>query len=61
MAISLKSNSSSLFVVEKAFVADRREKPVRWLVVSLTMMFTFFALLVGVLFIEQIGDIKKQL
>jgi uncharacterized protein involved in exopolysaccharide biosynthesis len=61
MAIALKSNSSSLFVVEKAFVADRREKPVRWLVVTLTMMFTFFALLVGVLFIEQIGDIKKQL
>jgi capsular polysaccharide biosynthesis protein len=61
MAIALKSNSSSLFIVEKAFTADRREKPVRWIVVTVTMMVTLFSLLIGVLFIEQIGNIKRQL
>lgn len=61
LEVSLKSNSSSLFVVEKAFPADRREKPVRSLVVALTMLVTAFVSIIGALLIEQFNDIRKQL
>ena len=61
MAVALKSNSSSLFIVERAEPADRREKPVRSLVVIITMLFTAFVSLIGVLLIEQIRDLKAQL
>ena len=61
MEVALKSNSSSLFIVEKASPADRREKPVRSLVVLITMLLTGFISLIGVLLIEQIRDLKAQL
>lgn len=61
MEVSMKSNTSSLYIVEKATAADRREKPVRSLVVLLTMLFTGFVSLIGVLLIEQIRELKAQL
>ena len=61
MEVAMKSNTSSLFIVEKATPADRREKPVRSLVVLITMLFTMFVSLIGVLLIEQIRDLKAQL
>ena len=61
MEVALKSNSSSLFVVEKATPADRREKPVRSLVVLITMLLTAFISIIGVLLIEQLKDLKSQL
>ena len=61
MEVALKSNSSSLFIVEKAFPADRREKPVRSLVVLITMLLTGFVSVIGVLLIEQMKDLKAQL
>ncbi|MFN8286609.1 MAG: hypothetical protein U0V74_07655 [Chitinophagales bacterium] len=61
MEVSLKSNSSSLFVVEGAFAADRREKPVRSLVVLITMLITAFVSILGVMLIEELQDIRKQL
>ena len=61
MEVALKSNSSSLFIVEKATPADRREKPVRSLVVIITMLLTGFISVIGVLLIEQMKDLKAQL
>jgi capsular polysaccharide biosynthesis protein len=59
--VSLKNNESSLFILEEAFPADRREKPVRSLVVLITMLITIFVSVIGVLLIEQIREIKAQL
>lgn len=61
MEVALKSNASSLFVVEKATPADRREKPIRSLVVLITMLLTAFISIIGVMLIEQVKDIKEQL
>lgn len=61
MEVAMKSNSSSLFIVEAAFPADRREKPVRSLVVLVTMFVTAFVSVLGVLLIEQFREIKEQL
>lgn len=61
MEVSLGTNNSSLFIIEKAFPADRREKPVRWLVVTLTVLITAFVSLIGVLLIEQIREIRENL
>lgn len=61
MEVTLENNESSLFVLEEAFPADRRTKPVRWIVVVVTMFITFFISIIGVLLIEQLKEIKKQL
>ena len=59
--VSLQNNETSLYVLETAFASDRREKPVRSLVVLITILLTGFVSLIGVLLIEQIRDIKAQL
>lgn len=61
MEVSMGSNSSSLFIVETAFVADRRERPVRSLVVLVTVLITVFVSMLGVLVIDQWRTIKAQL
>lgn len=61
MQVSLKSNASSLFIVDEPFAADRKTKPIRWLVVTLTMLITGFVCLLGVLMIEQFSNLKKEL
>jgi LPS O-antigen subunit length determinant protein (WzzB/FepE family) len=59
--VSMQNSETSLYVLESAFPADRREKPVRSLVVILTMLITAFVSVLGVLLIEQIREIKAQL
>lgn len=61
MEVSMKNNASSLFVVESAFAADRREKPVRSLVVLITMLITAFVATIGVFLIEEFREIRSQL
>ncbi len=61
LSVSLQNNETSLYVLETAFASDRREKPVRSLVVLITVLITGFVALIGVLLIEQIRDIKSQL
>jgi len=59
--VSLQNSETSLYVLETAFASDRREKPVRSLVVLITVLITGFVSIIGVLLIEQIRDIKAQL
>ncbi len=61
LEVSLKNSETSLYVLEQAVPSDRREKPVRWLVTFLTVLITGFVSVIGVLLIEQIREIKKQL
>jgi uncharacterized protein involved in exopolysaccharide biosynthesis len=61
LEVSLKNNETSLYVLEEAIPADRREKPIRSLVVLITVLITAFVSVFGVLLIEQIRDIKSQL
>ncbi|NNC96400.1 MAG: hypothetical protein HKN92_12650 [Chitinophagales bacterium] len=51
--ISAKENVPSIYVLEKAYVADRKSKPIRSLVVLTTMLITFFTAIIGVLVIDQ--------
>lgn len=61
--VSIKNNagSSSLSITDKGFPADRKSKPVTWLVLLTTMLVTAFVMVVGVLIIEEIKEIKEQL
>jgi LPS O-antigen subunit length determinant protein (WzzB/FepE family) len=61
LQVALTNQETSLYVLETAFASDRREKPVRSLVVLITVLITFFVSIVGVLLIEQIREIKAQL
>ena len=61
LEVSLKNNETSLYVLEEAVTADRREKPVRSLVVLITVLITVFVSVIGVLLIEQIREIKSQI
>ncbi|MCS6935246.1 MAG: hypothetical protein NZM35_08880 [Chitinophagales bacterium] len=58
--VTLKSNASSLFVVDEPFPADRKSKPVRWLVVTVTMLITGIVCLIAVLIIEQYKNILPR-
>jgi capsular polysaccharide biosynthesis protein len=61
LSVAGQNTESSLFVLEEAFPAERREKPVRSLVVLISVLITAFVSVIGVLLIEQIRDIKAQL
>ena len=61
LEVSMKSNTSSLSIVEKAFPADKKEKPFRTLIILITMLITGFVSVIGVLLIEQYRELKKQL
>ncbi|MDB5283772.1 MAG: hypothetical protein JWO06_2847 [Bacteroidota bacterium] len=61
LEVSLKNNETSLYMLEEAFPADRKEKPVRSVVVLITVLITFFVSIIGVILIEQIREIKKLL
>lgn len=61
LQLSLQNNVTSLMIVERAFPADRREKPVRSLVVLITMLITLIGSLMGVLLLEEVKEIRKQL
>jgi uncharacterized protein involved in exopolysaccharide biosynthesis len=61
LEVSLKNKETSLYVLEEAVPADRREKPVRSLVVLITVLITALVSVIGVLLIEQIREIKSQL
>lgn len=59
--VSLQNSETSLFVLEKAIPADRREKPVRSVIVIVTMLITMFVSVIGAILVEQIREIKEQL
>lgn len=61
LEVTMQNTETSLYVLENAFPAERREKPVRSLVVIITVLITAFVAVVGALLIEQIQEIKKQL
>lgn len=61
MEVAMNSTASSLYIVEKAFAADRRDKPVRSLVVIITMLVTGFVSLIGIFLIEQFRELKAQI
>jgi capsular polysaccharide biosynthesis protein len=61
LEVSMKSNTSSLVVFERAFAADKKEKPLRSVIILITMLITAFVAVIGALLIEQLAEIKKQL
>jgi uncharacterized protein involved in exopolysaccharide biosynthesis len=61
LEIATKNNASSLVILEKAMPADKKEKPMRMLICATVLFITFFLSLLGVLLIEQVADIRRQL
>lgn len=60
-ALSAKENVPSVFVVEQAYPAERREKPVRSLVVVSTAFITFILSIITALLADKISEIRAQL
>jgi tyrosine-protein kinase Etk/Wzc len=63
LEVSLKNSttSSSLSITDRGFPADRKSKPVTWLVLLTTMLVTGFVMVLGALVIEEVKEIKEQL
>jgi uncharacterized protein involved in exopolysaccharide biosynthesis len=59
--ISLQNDTKSIAIIDAPTIADRKEKPVRWLICVTTMLLTFVFSIFGVLLIDQIEEIRKQL
>jgi hypothetical protein len=58
---SSKETVSTVYVVEKAFPADRKAWPIRWLIVVSSALIALFLGVVGALLIDQMSAIKQQL
>jgi capsular polysaccharide biosynthesis protein len=61
LQISLKNKASSLHVLEPAMPADKKSKPVRWLVVVSVAFGVFIFSILGALAIEQLKTVQEQL
>lgn len=60
-SLSAKENVPSVYVVEEPYPAERREKPVRSLVVLSSVLITSILSLIMVLLIEKWNEIRTQL
>lgn len=58
---SLQNDSKSLAVIDTPVIADKKEKPVRWLICITAMLLTFVFAVFGALLVDQIQEIRKQL
>jgi hypothetical protein len=59
--VSLNTNTNSLFILEEAFPAEKRHKPVRSLIVITTSLITLLSSLFAVVLWERINIIRQQL
>lgn len=59
--MTANSEFSSLFVLEEAQPADKKKKPVRWIIVVSATLLAFFLSLIAVVLIEQYRDIREEL
>jgi capsular polysaccharide biosynthesis protein len=60
-ALSAKENVPSIYVVEEPYPSEKREKPVRSLVVLSSVLITVILSLIAVLLIEKWREIMEQL
>ena len=58
---SLENNQKCLAVINSPITADKKEKPMRSLLVLTAMLLTFVVSIFGVLIFDQIEEIRKQL
>ncbi|MCW3126719.1 MAG: hypothetical protein JWO03_2377 [Bacteroidetes bacterium] len=58
---SLQNDAKSLAVIDAPTIAEKKEKPVRWLIVVTTILLTFVMSIFGALIVDQVQDIRKQL
>lgn len=59
--IASEQEMPGIQVIEKAYPAERKIKPVRSKIVVATTLITFFFAIIGALFIEEVKYIKEQL
>ena len=58
---SLQNDNKSLSVIDAPTAADRKEKPIRSLIVVTVMLLTLVVSIFGALLADQIEDIRRQL
>lgn len=56
--VSAKNTESSLAVLEYAYSAEKKSKPIRWLIVTLSTLITFLTVSFAALIFEQLRGIK---
>ena len=59
--LSAKENVPSVYVVEKAYPAEKKDKPVRWLICSFSVVITFLLSVLAALLFEQLQFIRQEL
>jgi len=58
---SLQNDSKSLAVIDTPAEPDKKEKPIRSLIVITTMLLVFVFSIFGALLFDQIQEIRRQL
>lgn len=52
---------NSLFIIENAYAAEKKDRPVRWIIVVSTVLAAFFLSLLTAILIEQYKSIREEL
>lgn len=58
---ALSNEFSSIYIIEKAYPADKKSKPIRWLIVVGAALFAFFVSALASVIFEKYKDIQKAL
>jgi hypothetical protein len=58
---SIEASNTSLSVIERPFIADRKEKPKRSIIVITALLLSFVIAILGALAVEEIKAISKEL
>jgi uncharacterized protein involved in exopolysaccharide biosynthesis len=59
--VSNNDKISSITILEKAAAAEKKSKPIRWLIVALSLIGGFFFSLLSTVIVQQISYIKKTI
>jgi uncharacterized protein involved in exopolysaccharide biosynthesis len=59
--VSNNDKFSSITILEKAAAAEKKSKPVRWLIVILSVLGGFFFSLLSTVVVNQVSYIRKSL
>jgi uncharacterized protein involved in exopolysaccharide biosynthesis len=59
--VSNNDKFSSITILEKAAASEKKTKPVRWLIVTLSILGGFFFSLLAAVVVNQISYIRKSL
>ena len=59
--VDAEANLSDKFVVNRAFASEKKAYPIRWLIVTVSVISTLLISILAIIVLENIGRVRKQI